>query len=321
MSEHPIWSVGNRNPSITEVIVDSALAPIDLNSPASTVQFRARIVDTPALIVDQAAVIVQTGSGGTAVDKGAVRYDWSAADVAANGALADAHDLLVWWRVTTGGKTQDLMEAIVEVRAHAPQARSYVELEEFKSTLTMSGTTFADGDMQRVLVASARAVDKIAHRRFYADADANQIRYYSPKSGRTFEIDDLVTLTSVVSDYDGDGTFEQTWVENTDFTLEPMNAVADGRPWETIRRHPRSSFYFSPYPRSLKVTGKFGWAAVPDGAKVATSQIAARVLTILRQAPLGVASVGIDGVAIRVSREMPEVTLALGDLIRDQVLA
>jgi hypothetical protein len=313
MSEHPIFYVANRNPSITETITSGGVA-VDLTT--STVKFKARAVGSSTLLVDQTATIVTPAAG-------TVRYDWSAADIATNGILNVARKALVWWEVTTAGKTQDMGEAIIEVRAHAPETLAYVELEEFKSTAMMTGESFADNDIQSSLIAASRWVDQRTHRRFYPDADVNQVRYYTPNGWSTLEIDDLLTLTSLLSDSDGDGTFEQTWVENTDFTLEPLNAVADGRPWESIRLRPASSFRFSRYPRSLKLTGKFGWAAVPENIKRATTIVAARVLKRTREAPFGVISFPAEGGFVRelgLDRD-PELAGLLGPYTRAQVLA
>jgi hypothetical protein len=315
MSSPLVWFVGNRDPAITENIVDEAGVAVDLTG--KTVQFRAREIGASALLVDQPATIV-TPPG---VD-GQVLYAWSTADIAANGILADPRRALVWWRVTTtaSGKTEDVMEAVIEVRAHAPGPLTYVELEEIKSSIELSGQSFADGDLQDALLAASRDVDGICHRRFYPDADAAQVRYYSPRHSGWQEIDDLITLTSVASDYDGDGTFEQTWVENTDFTLEPLNSVANARPFERLCRHPRSSFCFSPYPRSLKVTGKFGWAAIPPEVVKATKIRTVQLMLRARQAPFGVLGVGTEG-AIHISRYDPDIQLLLSDVTRIQVLA
>jgi hypothetical protein len=308
-----IWLAGNRNPSITENIVDDAGVAVDLTG--ATVKFKAREFNTSTLIVDQAATVVGPATNGN------VRDDWSAADIATNGILNDAGRFLVWWEVTSGGKTQDVMEAVIEVRAHAPGLLAYVELEELKSSIELSGQSFADQDLQDALLAASRDVDGICHRRFYPDADATQIRYYSPNGSCVAEIDDLLTLTSVLSDYDGDGTFEQTWTQNTDFTLEPLNAVANARPFETLRLHPRSAYRFSSYPRSLKVTGKFGWSAIPPEVKKATKIRAVQLMLRARQAPFGVLGIGAEGGAIRISRWDPDIQLLLTDVTRSQVLA
>lgn len=312
MSEQLTWFVGNRNPSISEVITTGAGTIIDLTT--STVRFKARVLNTETLIVNQPV------SNSPGAD-GVVRYDWSATDIAANGVLADPHQVLIWWEVTTGGKAQDYKEAIIVVVEHAPLLNAYVELEEFKSTAELTNTSFADQDIQNALLAASRGIDTAFHRRYWLDTDDTSVRYYSPNGGCTVEIDDIVDVTSIVSDRDGDGTFEETWVENTDFVLEPLNAAEDGKPWETIRIHPNGSYSFSSYPRSLKVTGQFGWPAVPAEVKQATTMIATRLLKLAREAPFGVVALGFEGEAVRVARFGADFEFLRDAVGRAQVLA
>lgn len=279
MSSHPTWFTGNRNPSISETITDTDGNPVDLTG--STVTFRMRAVGDDALVVDAAAVVVSASAG-------TVRYDWAANDVDTAGYY------LVWWRVTTGGLTQDLNEAVIEIRDHASLTNTYVELEEFKSSVELTGKTLADADIQVALVAASRGIDKALGRRFYPDTDANQVRYYTPNGARLW-IDDLVTLTSLKTDDTGDGTFENTWTANTDFVLGPLNAAADGEPYTHIEINPAGSLRWptSCYPRSVEVTGKFGWPAVPWQAKELTTLIAHRLVKRARQTPFG-GAVGIE---------------------------
>lgn len=279
-----VWFVGNRNPSITDTITYEDGTPVDLTG--ATVTFKMRALNSTTLKVNTAATVV-TPSAGT------VRYDWASADVDTAG------QFLVWWVVTIGGKTQDLNEAVIEIRAHAPLTNAYVELEEFKRTAELTGTSFSDNDIQTALVAASRGIDEAFGRRFYPDVDANQIRYYTPKSPTWLSIDDLITFTSLATDL-GDGTFPNTWTQNTDFVLEPLNAVADGTPFTSIRAQPRSSLYFpTTYPRTVKLTGKFGWAAAPAGIKTATTLVAARLVKRTREAPFGIVSFGLEGAAVR----------------------
>lgn len=180
-------------------------------------------------------------------------------------------------------------------------AEDYITSAELKATLEMTGLTYADADIAVAITAASRGIDEATGRRFWDDADANQVRYYRPDREETLDIDDLITLTSVLVDRDGDGTFEETWVLDTDFVLEPLNAAADGEPWTRLSRHPSTAFasFARTYPRSVKMTGKFGWASVPAGVKAATTIIATRTLKRTREAPFGVVSLGLEGAAVR----------------------
>ena len=305
MSEVLTFFVGNRNPSITENIVDTN-GPVDLSS--STVKFKAREAGSDTLLVDAAAVVVAPGTDGN------VRYDWSAADIGSTGILFQERLCLVWWEVTTAGKTQDVMEAIIEVRDHAP-GQLYVEPEELKATLELLGTSYADLDVRRSVVAASRAIDEICGRRFWLDSDANHVRYYQGCGDRVW-VDDIVEVTSVEVDTNGDGSFGSAWTENDDYLLAPLNAAADGWPWTRLEVHPNSGSYFPHYPRSVKVTGQFGWSTVPEAIKAATGILAERVMVRMRQAPLGVQQFGLDGEAVQIARTDPDVAMLVAPYVR-----
>ena len=309
MSEVLTFFTGNRNPSIEENIVDDSGDPVDLTG--ATVKFKARQANSSTLLVDSAAVVVTAAAG-------LVRYDWSAADIGSTGILYSPRLCLVWWEVTLGGKTQDVMEAIIEIRDHAAQ-NAYVELEDLKASLEMSGQTFADLDYKRALPAASRGLDEACGRRFYLDTDATSVRYYSPALNGVLWVDDLVDVTSIAVDTNGDGTFGTTWTENSDFVLAPLNAPEDGWPWTRIERHPLSGSYFPSYPRSVKVTGQFGWAAVPEAIKEATTLLASQLTSRVREAKWGVVGFGLEGEALRIARTDPHIAFLIRPYVREKV--
>lgn len=188
-------------------------------------------------------------------------------------------------------------------------ANEYITVAELKAALSLAGESFADPDIARSITAASRAVEDATDRRFWQDADVNQVRYYTPKDAYRLSIDDLVTLTALATDLAGAGTFTQSWTANTDFVIKPLNAAADGYPYTTVcAQAARSTLYFPVgYLRSVRVTGRFGWPAVPDPVKQATMMIASRLLKRVREAPFGVAGFGMDGVAVRVARQDPDV--------------
>lgn len=196
----------------------------------------------------------------------------------------------------------------------------YITSAALKATLGITVTTW-DADVAASISAASQAINDICQRRFYLDADATGVRYYTPTDRCYLEIADLVALTTLQTDADGDGTFEQTWTLNTDFDLLPLNAGQDSqnlRPWEAIEVRRRGAYVFpTNYTRSVKVTGQFGWPAVPSGIVDATTLLAERLFKMKREAPLGV--LAFADVAVRVARADSNLMTLLGAKMRHRI--
>jgi hypothetical protein len=172
----------------------------------------------------------------------------------------------------------------------------YCTVEELKSRLQI-GDTADDFEVTLAVQAACRSIDEITGRYFWRGTG---VRTYVPESIYMQTTDDLVSVTSLMVDRDGDGVYEETWTQGTDYALTVApgryNAAAKGESW------PFTGFSilgpkFIPvvWPWShldrIQVTGVFGWPAVPLAVKQA-ALIAAADLFRLKDAPFGVAGFG-----------------------------
>lgn len=304
MTSHPTWFVSDRNPAISDTVTIGGV-PVDLT--AKTTTFKMRAVGSSTLKVNSAVSTKEADGDWT--------YNWGASD------LDTAGDFLVWVTVDMGGGALETVnEALITVAPHAPVTHGYLELEEFKSTASLTGFSFADSDIRLAIESASRGIDEYCSRRFYPDADATQVRIYTPLYTDHVRIDDLITLTSLKLDTAGLGTYGTTWTVGTHFRLEPLNALDDGIPYTTIRTYGANRL--TGYPGSIEVTGKFGWSAAPAMVKQACTIIATRLLLRARQAPFGVVSIGLEGAAVRavsMARD-PELAFLLNPYAFDRVL-
>lgn len=302
--------------TIADTLKDANGDPVDIAGATVTLTWTP-IQGATAEINAAVASNNQAGDGADG-SKGTVSYTGDPADSAVEG-----YKLAAWTVTYTDSTVQTFPNdgyILVHVTPEAPTAAGtdYLTLEQLKSAREMTGYSYADAEMAVAITAASRAIDNLCHRRFYQDADATSVRYYTPRHTTRLFIDDLVTLTTLQTDQNSDSTFEATWTENTDFFLEPLNAATDGRPYTMVKTAPFSSYRFYCWPRSVKVTGRFGWSAIPDPIVQATSLLASRLLARSREATFGVITAGgIDsGVAIRIAREDPDVAILISDYIR-----
>src|SRR4029077_12146930 len=156
-------------------------------------------------------------------------------------------------------------------------------------------------------------------RRFSKD-DTDQTRAYVPARYAWIEIDDLAEPTSIESDTQMPGTFEPCPVG--EYRFEPLNAQADGWPYTVLRLAEYPSIQpFMPYFGTVRGTGKFGWPEMPPSVKEATKTLSARLVKRVREAPFGIAGMGVDGIAVRVSTTDPDVAMLLSPYTRPVRLA
>jgi gp6-like head-tail connector protein len=189
---------------------------------------------------------------------------------------------------------------------------SYASLDELKDHLEIELDEDADDTLLTLALSAASAmVDRYTKRRFTKDVELTS-RVYSTYQREVVTTDDIADDDELeIRTDDGSNTFA-TVLDADDFTLEPVNASADGQPWTQI--------YSEAWPRRLrngvKVTAHFGWAAVPDEVKQATLIQAARIFK-RKDSPFGVAGSPEAGSELRLlARLDPDVEQLLAGLRR-----
>ncbi|MCC6629956.1 MAG: phage head-tail connector protein, partial [Chloroflexi bacterium] len=139
----------------------------------------------------------------------------------------------------------------------------YTTLARLKARLGITDTT-EDAALESLVEAVSRAIDDFCGRRFYA---ATQTRYYTANRSDRLLVDDLLSITTLKTDDDADGTFETTWTAS-DYLLAPYNAQQESQPqpyWR-IESAPSGSYSFPVcVPRGVQIAGSWGFASTtPD---------------------------------------------------------
>jgi hypothetical protein len=207
----------------------------------------------------------------------------------------------VWTYLWEGtGTASDAVAGTWTVTGVALNQR-YCSVEELKSRLAIPDTG-DDFELQLAVESASRSVDEICGRYFW---QGPATRTYVPESIWRLPVDDLVSVTTLKADWDGDGIYEQTWTAGTDYALEVgpyrYNTQARGETWPYTIVVAINGGKLFPYVwmwahlDRIQITGVFGWPAVPSAVKQATL-IAAADLFRIKDAPFGVAGFGEFGV-------------------------
>lgn len=182
---------------------------------------------------------------------------------------------------------------------------TYATVAELRSRLEIPFTdASADAELDAALNDASREIDGHAQRRF---DQITETRTFTP-TRRDLVIfgafNDLVAATAISTDSDGDGVYELTWAASdyqllTESGSPNPNAGPQLMPYQQLRA---TGAY--PLPAHgmwlrrndlLRITGIWGWPAVPAPVRQACLVIAAEVYK-LRSAPFGVVGVADLGI-------------------------
>jgi len=167
-------------------------------------------------------------------------------------------------------------------------SQGYATLAQVKAALRITDNV-DDSLLEMAIESASRAIDEYTNRNFFNAGTA--VRYFTPNDSFNVTTDDLISLTTLQTMDDSDKIYDTTW-DTDDYQLEPLNGKVDGLtgwPYTTIRAVGQFAFGTNIGEASVKVTGVWGWAAVPTAVKQATVIQASRIFKRL-DSPLGVLS-------------------------------
>lgn len=147
---------------------------------------------------------------------------------------------------------------------------TYITLNELKAALNIgTADTVDDTALTSVMASAAGAVTAYCDRYFgKVGSIGTPVARLFPPTGGAVQIDDLVSFSNVEIDYSGDAT-DFTAAGTAAFLPLPVNAATmdPARPYTSLR--PRG-VQLPGAEGWIKVTGVWGWPAVPAAIKDAT---------------------------------------------------
>lgn len=164
---------------------------------------------------------------------------------------------------------------------------AYCSLADLKNSLRITDG-IDDALLESAIESASDLINGYAQRSFLNAGSA--VRYFAPESNTLVQIDDLISLTSLESSQSANGVYDTVWT-SANYQLEPLNGISDGlNGWPYTRIRTVDALYPVWNERAtIKVTGVWGWSAVPRPIRQATIIQASRIFK-RNDSPMGVIS-------------------------------
>lgn len=137
-----------------------------------------------------------------------------------------------------------------------PDRYAYADLTELKSAgwLDLTGTTL-DIYLLALLETASGLLDRKSNRQFQPKTET---RYFNGENGaQALWLPDLLSVTTLRTDEDGDATYERTWAA-TDYILWPYVGFPKLKV-EADQRNPSGKFSFPRGQRAIELNGLWGY--------------------------------------------------------------
>ena len=159
----------------------------------------------------------------------------------------------------------------------------YITKDSIQDYLLIDIDGSMDTRIDEWISAAENYVETYTGREFEED---DTTRYYDGPGGRTFYLDDMVSITSVQTlEMDG-ATVDESLTEDTDYLAYPLNDT----PKHILKLMPEGT-KIGKWPKGkkrIKVIGSFGYKAdVPDDIKLVVTQLVSEIINVGRQGSEG----------------------------------
>jgi hypothetical protein len=149
---------------------------------------------------------------------------------------------------------------------------SYCDLKTLKSRpyLNIEEDSEFDLEIRAFMESTARVVDEHCGKYFHTWEGTH---YFRGSKSPLYLPEDVLSITTIKTDEDGDGTFENNLTANTDYYLHPLNDSPRGFPKTKIEINPNGSYGgFAPgIIRGVEIVGVFGYGNGLSATPYATS--------------------------------------------------
>ena len=169
--------------------------------------------------------------------------------------------------------------------------------------------------LEATIESVSRMIDDHTGRRFFASTET---RYYAPVSEDEIFVDDLLTVTTLKTDDNADGTFETTWTAS-DYHLLPFNAVTNGRPYTRIETSGYGNYSFPVgTKKAVQITGSFGYCTTANLPKPVSEACKLQSIRLFKRkdAPFGVIAGGEMQQSMSIPALDPDVKMLLNPYVR-----
>lgn len=153
------------------------------------------------------------------------------------------------------------------------------------------------GQWDDAITVASRWVEKYCGRQFHDSGAGTSARYFDPV-GMVVHIDDCQSITAVAVDTGDDGNYATTTTDYQALPVGGRDALLGSVPYTALRALSSTTWvYDNDRLGSVKVTGLWGWTAVPDDVKRACAILTQDLLRDPESAFGGLAIAG-EGVVL-----------------------